>query len=123
MARVLVVDDQQETAESFRLLLTAWGHEAADANDGQAALTLAATFRPHVALVDIWMPGMDGYEVARGLRALPGMKTSLLVAVTGLAPEGGRLAPDGDFDLCLLKPVEPDDLKRLLDSFSAHSPH
>jgi CheY-like chemotaxis protein len=124
MARILVVDDDHFTTEALRFLLTAWGHEAADANDGQAALTLAATFRPEVALVDIRMPGMDGYELAGRLRALPGLETSLLVAVTGLAPEGGgRLAPDGDFDLYILKPVDLDDLRRLLDSLAAHSAH
>ncbi len=119
MTRVLVVDDHPDTTESFCRLVAAWGHQAAGAVDGPAALRLAATFRPGVALVDIMMPGMDGHELARRLRALPGMDHALLVAVTGQSPGSGRRAPEGDFDLYLIKPVEPDELRRLLDSLVA----
>ena len=64
--RVLVVDDDLDTTESFRILFTLWGHHVETANDGPAALTAAAAFRPDVVLLDIMMPGMDGYEVAAG---------------------------------------------------------
>jgi len=118
MHRVLVVDDDPDTAESFRLLFRAWGHRAAAASDGPSALALAEAFRPEVAFIDVMLPGMDGYEVAHGLRVTPGLEHSLLVAVTGLTPGGGRAAPHGDFDLYLTKPVEPDELRRLLDSLA-----
>jgi len=109
--RVLVVDDDPDTAESFRLLLAVWGHEVAAANDGPSALALAESFQPDVALVDIGMPEMDGREVARRLRAIPGLGGALLFAVTGLAPAP---ALGGDFDLYLLKPVAPEHLHHLL---------
>jgi CheY-like chemotaxis protein len=114
MLRVLVVDDCPETAASFCALLGVLGHEARAANDGPTALALAAEFRPDAALVDIVMPGMDGYELARRLRAVPGLKDALLIAVSGEAEGSGRRPPEGDFDLYLLKPVDPGDLAGIL---------
>src|SRR5262249_20833577 len=119
MTRVLVVDDHPDTTETFCRLVAAWGHEPAGATDGAAALRLAAAFQPDVALVDIMMPGMDGHELARRLRVMPGLDHTVLVAMTGQVVGSGRRAPEGDFDLYLFKPVEPDELKRLLDSLVA----
>jgi two-component system CheB/CheR fusion protein len=119
MSRALVVDDCPDTTDSFCWLLRLWGYDARAANDGPAALALAAEFRPDVALVDLAMPGMDGRELARRLRRLPGLRRLLIVGTTGYAGGGGRPCPEGDFDLCLLKPVEPDELRRLLDGLAA----
>jgi CheY-like chemotaxis protein len=110
MARVLVVDDHPDTARTFAMLLGRLGHDARAVTDGADALRLARDFLPGVVLIDVQMPGMDGHDVARGLRATPGLEHILLVAVTGHAHGDRRLAPPGDFDLFLLKPVSPDDL-------------
>ena len=114
--RVLTVDDDPDTAESFRLLLDAWGHRAIAAN--VVASALAASFLPDVVMLDLLMPGVDGYEVARALRALPGLGRAVVVAVTGWT---GPLEPGDEFDLRLTKPVEPDDLRRLLEVCAAES--
>ena len=102
MARVLVVDDHPNTAESFALLLRAWGHEVRAAEGGAQALELARSFLPDVALIDIHMPQVGGHEVARGIRATPGLEGALLLAVTGVQPGDWRRAPEGDFDLSLI---------------------
>jgi two-component system, chemotaxis family, CheB/CheR fusion protein len=115
MSRALVVDDCPDTTDSFCSLLRLWGYDTRAANDGPAALTLAADFRPDVALVDVAMPLLDGFEVARRLRALPGLEKSLLVAMTGLgSEEDRRRCREAGFDLHLLKPVDPEELERLL---------
>src|SRR5262245_5809118 len=116
MHRVLVVDDDRDTAESFVMLLSAWGFEAAAANDGASALALAAGFLPEVVFIDLLMPHVDGYQVARGLRALPGLGRVVVVALTGWT---GPLEPGDEFDFRLIKPVEPDELKRLFDILAA----
>src|SRR6266545_2015760 len=79
---VLVVDDCPDTRATLCALLRGWGREVNEAADGPAALS-AASICPDVVLLDIGLPGMDGYEVARQLRALPGLKKALLVAMTG----------------------------------------
>jgi CheY-like chemotaxis protein len=117
--RVLVVDDDQDTAESSRMMLSAWGYEVASAGDGASALAVAAAFRPDVAFVDVVMRGMDGYEVARRLRGTPALEGTLLVAVSGLSHIDHHAAPLGDFDLYLLKPVAPSELRRLLEVCAA----
>ncbi len=114
--RVLVVDDDQDTAESSRMMLSAWGYEVASAGDGASALAVAAAFRPDV---DVVMRGMDGYEVARRLRETPALEGTLLVAVSGLSHIDHHAAPLGDFDLYLLKPVAPSELRRLLEICAA----
>jgi CheY-like chemotaxis protein len=114
MVRVLVVDDHPDTTTSFSLLLRQMGHEVCAVTSGAEALRLAREFRPEVALIDIQMPEVDGHEVARGLRATPGLEHALLVAMTGYASGDKRRAPEGDFDVFLLKPVSPEDLAALL---------
>jgi two-component system CheB/CheR fusion protein len=82
--RVLVLDDWKDSADSLAVLLRLWGHHPVVAYDGPAALDAARTHAPGVALLDIGLRGgMDGFEVARRLRQLPGMDKALLVAVTG----------------------------------------
>src|SRR5256885_2348538 len=114
MARVLIVDDYPDTATSLALILAAMGHQARACTSGHEALAVAAEFLPEVALIDIHMPDLTGHEVARALRAVPGLGYSLLVAMTGFEPGDKRRAPEGDFDLFLLKPLDVGDLDRLM---------
>ena len=81
--RVLVVEDSRDTADSLALLLRLWGHRSAVAYTGESALEVATTFRPDVVLLDIVLPGIDGYEVAWRLRQLPGLARCRLMALTG----------------------------------------
>src|SRR5881227_60491 len=104
--RVLIVDDNRDGADSLLLLLELYGHEARAAYDGDAALRLAGTFCPDVVLLDIGMPGLDGYEVARRLRRDEGLRDALLVAITGFGTEEDRrLAAQAGFDAHLTKPA------------------
>jgi len=112
--RVLVVDDHVDTTESIELLFSTQGHETRTAHDGAEAIQLAQAFCPHLILLDIAMPGMDGYEVARKLRASQGLEASTIVAVTGYAhPIDRRRSAEADFGLHLSKPVDPDVLEQL----------
>src|SRR4051812_3203052 len=83
VTRVLVVEDCADTAESLRTLLDLWGHEVRVARDGPAALAGALAFRPTVVLLDLGLPRMDGFEIARQLRELPWAVAPILVAATG----------------------------------------
>jgi two-component system CheB/CheR fusion protein len=112
----MVVDDQEDAAEMFAELLALQGHEPLAVKDGPAALDAARTFKPDIVLLDIGLPGMDGYEVARKLRAEHGDGELLLVAVTGYQSDGARLKEAG-FDHHLLKPL---DLKKLSALFAFH---
>jgi len=109
---VLVVEDEEAVAESLVDILTAHGHEARAVPDGPAALREAQAFQPEVVLLDLGLPGMDGYEVARKLRDAHG-SPMLLVAVTGYKKDDKRLR-DAGFDGHLLKPVDLDKLFALL---------
>src|SRR5262249_47819276 len=80
---VLVVDDHHDSVESLALLLRLWGYQTVEAHDGPAALALVVARQPDVILLDIGMPGLDGYEVARRLRELPGTRDALIWALTG----------------------------------------
>jgi CheY-like chemotaxis protein len=88
--RVLIVDDNADAANSLAVLVRLWGHEVRTAQDGPAALAAAPEFRPAVALLDLRMPGMDGCELGRHLRELPGQEGLLLIAVTGYADDARR---------------------------------
>ena len=113
--RILVVDDNQDSAISMTLLLELQGHEVHVAHGGATAIQLAADKRPDVILLDIGMPGMNGYEVARHLRAQPEFADTLLVAITGY----GRAADmkqtrAAGFDHHLVKPVDYEKLQAVL---------
>jgi two-component system CheB/CheR fusion protein len=109
------VDDSPDVADSEALLLRLWGYEARVAHSGPEALAEAEAFRPGVALVDLMMPGMDGYALARRLRALPGLEGLRLIAVTGLGSESyRRRSREAGFACHLLKPADPKILRRLL---------
>lgn len=114
--RVLVVEDHADVATTFAVLLETLGHEAVVARDGHAALDAAAQFSPEVAFIDIGLPGMDGYELARRLRRRGG-PVPYLVALTGYgqARDRERAAMAG-FDRHLVKPV---DLATLDEVFAA----
>lgn len=113
--RVLIVDDNHDAAESTALIVGAAGHTVEVAYDGPMALSIAASFKPEVALLDIGLPGMDGYELAKRLRQLPGMEKALLVAISGYGTEDDRRASkEAGLDCHLVKPVDPDALARLL---------
>jgi signal transduction histidine kinase/CheY-like chemotaxis protein len=113
--RVLVVDDNVDAAESLALLLQLLGHEVKVAHDGPTALELAPAFRPHLALLDIGMPGMDGLELARRLRPLSGLETTVLAALTGWGQEDDRRRTrEAGFTYHLVKPADPQTLKELL---------
>ncbi len=106
--RVLVVDDDPDTVESLAQLLSRFGHEARTARDGPEALTVAVAFRPDVAILDLGLPGMDGYEVAHRLRQLPGLADLCLMALTGYGSEGYCwLSGRAGFAFHLAKPADP----------------
>ncbi len=111
--RVLVVEDNVDTAETLVDVVTALGHEAHWARDGLAAMAMTERLAPDVVLLDIGLPGIDGYEVARRLRAAS--TPSALVALTGYGQEEDRArARAAGFDRHLTKPVEPTVLARVL---------
>jgi len=105
--RVLVVDDNRDAAESLGMLLEMEGHTAHIAHDGQQALQLAGELQPDVVFLDIGLPDVSGYEVARQLRAQPAFRQTLLVALTGWGTEDDRIRTrDAGFDRHLTKPAE-----------------
>lgn len=112
--RIMVVEDNVDARESLRALLEVWGHRVETLEDGERAITAAAHSCPEVALIDIGLPGLDGYAVARRLKQTCSEST-FLVALTGYGqPEDRRRAIDAGFDAHLVKPVDPDDLLRVL---------
>ena len=105
--RVLLVDDHNDSRRMLGLMLTLAGHEVLETGNGIDALRLAADERPDVAIVDISLPGIDGYEVARRIRADPGTRAIMLIALTGYGYEEDlRCAIEAGFDVHLVKPVE-----------------
>jgi PAS domain S-box-containing protein len=113
--RILVVDDNADAAESLAMLLELEGHVVKTAMNGESALALAASFAPDVALLDIGLPGMDGYALAAALRADPVHRALRLVALTGYGqPEDRERSRAAGFDMHLVKPVAPEELTRCL---------
>ena len=105
--RILVVDDNDDAANSLALVLRLEGHEVETAADGAAALSLLDRFAPEVAILDIGLPKMNGYELAGALRADPRTREVVLIALTGYGRDGDRRrALDAGFDEHLVKPVE-----------------
>ena len=113
--RVLVVDDYPDNVESMALLLRLCGHEVEVALGGAAALRVAQAQQPDAVLLDISMPGMDGYQVARKLRAMFRDRPLLLVAITAHGfEEDRRRCEEAGFDRHLVKPADPLEVERLL---------
>jgi CheY-like chemotaxis protein/two-component sensor histidine kinase len=118
--RVLVVDDNVDAAESVAMFLGMVGHEVKTVNDGIAALASAPVYAPDVVVLDIGLPMLDGYEVAKRLRALPQTAKSLLVAVTGYGSRNDKSrAAEVGFDRFLVKPADPTVLADLIAKWQA----
>jgi PAS domain S-box-containing protein len=116
--RVLVVEDNVDSGDSLSLLLRLHGHEVLVARTGTSALEVASVFKPQVVLLDIGLPGMDGYQVAQRLREKPEFKTTLLCALTGYTPSetDGHRPQQAGFDHHFIKPVDLKRLFALIDS-------
>jgi CheY-like chemotaxis protein len=115
--RVLVVDDNRDAAESLGLLLRLGGAEVRVVNDGPSALQALPAYRPTVVLLDIGMPKMDGYEVARQIRQQPEWRDVMLIALTGWGQEEDRRrTSQAGFDHHLLKPADMNALESLFMS-------
>jgi len=113
--RVMVVDDNDDAADLLGEVLTTMGHDVSKAHDGPAALSLAAERRPQLALLDIGLPVMDGYELGRRLRAIEGLGGIKLVAVTGYGQDSDRRrSEEAGFDAHLVKPIELEALSALV---------
>jgi CheY-like chemotaxis protein len=114
--RVLVVDDDPDAVGTLALVLNLWCYEVRTAADGASALEAARIFLPDVVLMDVGMPGLDGWEAARRLREEPGMRDALFVALTGFGLDADRRRScEVGFDHHLVKPVESEMLLRLLE--------
>jgi CheY-like chemotaxis protein len=121
---VLVVDDNVDAASAMDLLLQSLGHETRVVHDGTQALQIAVDFWPDIVLLDIGMPGIDGYEVARRLRAVRQERALRIVAVTGFGQETDRKkSREAGFDMHLVKPVAIDDLAQALDKGGGSALH
>jgi CheY-like chemotaxis protein len=116
---ILIIEDHDDAREALRALLELEGHHVAAAATGPRGLEMATQHPPEVALVDIGLPEVDGYEVARRLRGL-GARCPYLIALTGYGqPDDVKRARDAGFDAHLLKPVDPDALASALRRISA----
>lgn len=107
LKRILIVDDNPDAIAVLSIWLTRSGHEVHRASDGQTALDLARKLRPHYVFLDLGLPRMSGYEVARQMRHDPGLGNTRLIALTGHAQENDRKeAWEAGFDQYLVKPVD-----------------
>jgi PAS domain S-box-containing protein len=112
--RVLIAEDIPDAADMLRLMIESMGHDVRVAADGVQAVSLASEFEPHIALLDIGMPRMDGYEAARQIRSILGPRI-VLVALTGWGQdEDQRRAREAGFDCHLTKPADPDVVEQLI---------
>jgi CheY-like chemotaxis protein len=113
-SRILVVDDSVDSAETLGELLKIWGHDVRLAHDGPGAVTAAREYKPEVVLLDIGLPGMDGFAVAAELRK-QNLAGRMLVALTGYGEQQDKdRAQKAGFDHHLTKPIDPDTLQKLL---------
>lgn len=114
--RVLIVEDNLDSVHSLVLLLQEMGHHVDYAINGYAALALAKRMRPHFVLLDLGLPGLDGFDVCRHLKGDPGTKAARVIAITGYRQEEYRTkAKAAGCELHLVKPVDPRVLEQLLD--------
>jgi PAS domain S-box-containing protein len=120
--RILVVDDNIDAALTTSALLKAWGHEVRSAHCGSSALEVVHSFRPEIILLDIGLPGMSGYDVARQLRAEPSSQGVIIAALTGYGQESDRQRSfEAGFDYHFTKPPDPNILASMLSSPAPHS--
>ncbi|MGC1275581.1 MAG: PAS domain S-box protein [Planctomycetaceae bacterium] len=121
--RVLVVDDNVDAAETLAMLLKATKHDVRTAHDGPAALEAALDYRPDVVLLDIGLPGLDGFEVARRIRQEPTLKNVVLIAMTGYGLESDRQhSQEAGFDHHLVKPADFAELQKLFAELKPNRP-
>ncbi len=121
--RVLVVDDNTDTVDSFSKLLKASGHNVRTAYDGPAAVQAALDYQPDIALLDIGLPGLDGYQVAKRIRQEPALKNIVLVALTGYGQDSDRQASSqAGFDHHLVKPARLEQLTQILAMVAERRP-
>jgi CheY-like chemotaxis protein len=112
--RVLVVDDDRDSAEMLQTLLGLLGHDVQLAHDGQSALASVAAYDPQVVFLDITLPDMNGYDVARKIRAHQS-RPIRLIALTGWARDDvAQQAREAGFDHCITKPADPDALQKFV---------
>jgi len=104
--RVLVIDDSAHVRSAICARIRRMGHEAIEAADGRTGVELARSMRPDAALVDIWMPSMDGYQVAQHLRAELGAAARLVAMTAFAASDARQKCLDAGFDNCLFKPLD-----------------
>jgi CheY-like chemotaxis protein len=118
--RILIVDDNQDAAESISQYLQLEGHEVKAVGDGMQALACAPVFAPQIVVLDIGLPVLSGYEVARRMRKMPATKGALLIALTGYGQKEDQMrAMDAGFDRHFVKPTDP----RILVELIAQWPH
>ncbi len=118
--RVLIADDYADAAESLSMLLSCVGIETRIALDGEEALERASAWQPHICVLDIGMPGLDGRELARRIRAQSWAERPLLVALTGwTSAHDRRSALEAGFDHYLTKPADPVKLVRVIENYLA----
>ena len=121
--RVLVVDDNMDAAQSIAMLLKASGHDVRTTHDGPTALEAALDYRPNVVLLDIGLPKMNGYEVAKKMRQQPVLQNVMLVAMTGYGQESDRQrSQEAGFDHHLVKPADFGQLQQILATVSEKAP-
>jgi CheY-like chemotaxis protein len=118
--RVLVVDDHPDIAQTIAAYLELTGYQVVAVNDGLQALDCVASFKPDVVLLDIGLPGMDGYEVARRLRVIPQIEQALLIALTGYGQLSDRLkAQEAGFNAHVVKPADPQEVEHMIANWRA----
>jgi CheY-like chemotaxis protein len=114
-SRVLIVEDDRDSREGLRELLEVWGHNVEVAEDGAAGIEKAIATSPRIAIIDIGLPGLDGYEVAHRIRQAFGDRPIILIALTGyVSSEDSRRARESGFDAHLAKPINAEKLNSLL---------
>jgi len=116
---ILVVEDVPDVAATFAALLRAYGHRTQVALDGSSALAMVREFKPHTVFIDVCLPGMDGYELARRLRGVPGLADALLVSVSGNDLDDDKWR-EATLDKHLQKPVTVDALVEILNAKEPH---
>jgi two-component system, sensor histidine kinase len=121
--RVLVVDDNRDFATSLAAVLELDGHTVRLAFDGQSAMTLAHEFRPDLAFLDLGLPGLNGFDLARRLRAEPATRDTHLIALTGWGQDKDRAQTrEAGFDLHFVKPVDPSAIAEVIERFAPTAP-
>jgi CheY-like chemotaxis protein len=114
--RVLVVDDNVDAANMITVMLQHYGHQTETVYSAQSALEMAVEYRPDFVMLDIGLPGMDGYEVARRLRQISELKDTRLIAATGYGQDSDRQrSEEAGFDYHLVKPIDPEKLQAVLE--------